>query len=303
MEPFDELAALVPYWGDRLSLLPRPVKERCADVRLKAGWPVSLSGPEGVLFLGEQGRVSRMAGEELPRVTGEEIKEIFLAACGDSVFCRQREIRRGRLRFAGKFRMGFCGEAVTDDQGERLTGLRNLTSLCFRLPRQEIGCGDRLFLEGVPLERGLLLAGPPGSGKTTLLRDVALSLSSGKFGPAARVAVLDEGGELSAFPLGPCADVLLGYPRQAAFSAAISALSPDVLLCDELGTEDLPSLRRAVFSGPAVIAAVHASPRDFLSRPLCRALLETGAFGTLVLLTGRERPGEIAQILPWGEGP
>ena len=88
------------------------------------------------------------------------------------------------------------------------------------------------FLEGVPLERGVLVVGPPSSGKTTFLRDVARSLSLGRFGPSRRVAVVDERGELGGYDLGPNADVLRGYPKAAGLDAAIRTLSPEVAVLD-----------------------------------------------------------------------
>ena len=61
----------------------------------------------------------------------------------------------------------------------------------------------------------------------------------------------------------------------------------------------------AVAAGVALVASVHGDPSGLLQRPLCRALLESGAFQTLVCLKGRSAPGELAwiqKVAPWGRG-
>ena len=130
----------------------------------------------------------------------------------------------------------------------------------------------------------------------TFLRDVARSLSWGRFSPSRRVAVLDQRGELGAFDLGPAADVLRGFPKPAGLDTALRTLSPELVFCDELGDGDLEAVRRAAFSGAALVASVHAAREDLERRPLCRELLCTGAFGTVACLSGRARPGELESL-------
>ena len=78
--------------------------------------------------------------------------------------------------------------------------LRQLSSLAIRVAREVPGLSaavlDRLWSGGV-LQSTLLLS-PPGGGKTTLLRDLIRAVSDGEGGPALRVGVADERGELAA---------------------------------------------------------------------------------------------------------
>lgn len=297
---FDKLARQIPQYGDMLLRLPDEVKDQAFDVHLKSGQPVSVCGREGVFFLREDGGATRALTSGLPRVSQEAMREVFVQVCAHSVFSHEHELQKGYVLMSGEFRAGVCGTAVLE-RGE-VKSVRDVTSLVFRIPREARGCGDRLFLEGIDLGRGLLVAGEPSSGKTTLLRDLALSLSSGKFYPSRRVAVLDERGEIEGgFDLGPCADVLRGYPKAKAFDIAIRMLSPQYILCDELSPEDLETVEKSVFSGAALIASVHSTPEDLHRRPLCRRLLGTGAFHTAVCLAGRAQPGEIGSIETVGE--
>ena len=206
---FDTVARHIPLYRERLLALPGWVKDQAFDIHIASGQPLSLSGKEGALFLGKKG-VTRAFQEGIV-TTPQQLRELFLAACGHSVFRHEEELRQGYVRLGENLRVGVCGTAVAE--GGQVRSLRDITALVYRIPRQVPGCGDRLFLEGVPLERGVLVVGPPSSGKTTFLRDVARSLSLGRFGPSRRVAVVDERGELGGYDLGPNADVLPGLPQ------------------------------------------------------------------------------------------
>lgn len=297
---YDRLAWQIPKYGEMLLKVPDTVKEQAFDIHFKSGQPVSICGSDGVFFLKENGKVTRALTSNLPYVSGEEMQAVFIQACAHSVFSHEHEIQKGYISMGFSCRAGLCGTAVLENG--RVKSVRDVSGLVFRIPREVKGCGDRLFLEGADLSGGVLVAGEPSSGKTTFLRDVALSLSAGKFQPIRRVAVLDERGEIGGeFDLGPCADVLRGYPKSEAFDIAIRMLSPEFIVCDELSANDLEIVRQSVFAGVPLIASVHAGRKELFRRPLCRELLRTGAFGTVVSLSGRSQPGEIEAIEKAGE--
>lgn len=288
MRAFDRIAGHIPLYRDDLLALPDWVKAQAQDIRFRSGQPAAVCGREGVFFL-KPGGMSRTISPGLLTVSAAQLQELFFYICGQSVFSHEEEIRQGYVQVDDLCRAGICGTAVLE--GGRVKSLRDITSIVFRIPRDMPGCGDRLFLTGTDFGRGALIAGEPGSGKTTLLRDIARSLSMGRFGQGRRVAVLDSRGELGAFDLGPCADVLRNCPKAAGFEMALRSLSPDIILCDELSPDDLEAVRSAAMAGVGLIATIH-SGIDPKSRPLCRELLSTGAFGTLITLRGREAPCE-----------
>ena len=169
-----------------------------------------------------------------------------------------------------------------------------------RIPREKRGCAEEVLRYGVDLSRGLLLAGAPSSGKTTLLRDIARYIGTAGH----RVVVLDERFELSAdgFDLGACTDILQGYPKQEGLSHAVRCLSPEYIVCDELGENDLSAIRAASFSGVALIASIHAgSVHELWCRPLCRGILSLGAFETVALLHGRSAPTKVEKLFLAGD--
>ncbi len=299
---FDRIARELPAYRDRLLGLEDAVKSQAFDIRFSRGQPVEVCGSGGAFFLDGEGGATRALTPQLPVVSGEELQELFYQVCGQSVFSHEEEIRGGYVSFGDGCRAGLCGTAVLE-QG-RIKAVRDITTLVFRIPRERQGCGDRLFLEGA-MEGGVLIAGEPSSGKTTLLRDIARSLSIGKFAPPKRVAVVDERGEIAGpWDLGPCTDVLRGYPKAQGLDIALRMLSPEVIVCDELSPSDLGPVRETAFAGAALVASVHAAWQELHSRPLCRSLLATGAFATVVGLSGRARPGEIARVGPVeGLGP
>ena len=293
--PYERLARQIPLYSDILLAVPEEIKEKAFDIRLKAGQPLSVCGREGVFYLREGGGVTRALTGDLLRVSPGEMQGVFLRICAHSVFSHEREIQKGYVLMDSSFRVGLCGTAVLENGSVK--SFRDISTLVFRISREIQGCGDRLFLDGVDFTGGVLLVGAPSSGKTTLLRDIARSLSTGKFSPARRVAVLDERGEIEGgFDLGPGADVLKNCPKQEAFDIALRMLSPEFLLCDELSEDDLEAVRQSVFAGVPLIASVHGNGEDILRRPLCKGLLKTGAFATVVTLAGRSRPGEIYRI-------
>lgn len=296
---FDRVARELPDYRDRLLALDSAIKSQAFDIRFCVGQPVAVCGAQGTFFLTGSG-ATRALTEGLPATTAEEMESLFLQVCGHSVFSHQEEIREGYVNFGGGCRAGLCGTAVLENG--RIQSLRDITTLVFRIPRACPGCGDRLFLEAGSLTGGVLVAGEPSSGKTTLLRDIARSLSMGKFAPSKRVAVLDQRGEIAGpWDLGPCTDVLLGYPKAQGLDIALRMLSPEVIVCDELSPSDFAPLRDAAFAGVQLVASVHAPPGELAKRPLCRRLLGTGAFSVVASLAGRGRPGEIAKVQKAGE--
>ena len=291
---FDEAAAALPKrMGERLAALDKTVKRGVREIRLRVGRPVQLRMADSSLFcdFDPRGRVSGNV-QGLERIGRTEMAECFRTICGFSVHTHQNELRCGYVTVKGGHRAGICATAV-----DSAAGIREVTSVNLRIAREVKGCADELAMTALRERRGIIVAGAPGSGKTTVIRELARKLSSAE-GGYINVTLIDERGELAAVcdgvpqnDIGVCCDVLDGYSKGDGIMTAIRTLSPEVIICDEIGGEgEAESISAAMNAGVRLIATAHAGSIDeLLARPQIKRLLATGAFGTAVLLgQGRE---------------
>ena len=169
--------------------------------------------------------------------------------------------------------------------------IRYVSSLNIRIAKQVLGCGQALYEKLFAQSRqSVLLLGPPASGKTTMLRDLC-RLLGGRY----RVSVVDERGELAAcrqgipaYDLGAMTDVFDGYPKDQGMQIALRVMTPDYIICDELGSEaETAAVLASMNSGVSILATAHAgSLAQAERRPQLRCLLEAGVFRWAVLLGG-----------------
>lgn len=298
------ISILCPHIREILSRIPDQIKSQIQEIRLRSCQPILLIGLNGTCFVSEMGRVSYILSSAAVRISHEEVTECFHAICGYSVHSYQDSICSGYITLPGGHRAGICGTAVCENG--KTKAVHDIASINLRIARQVIGAADaligRLFRKEIS---SVLLAGGPGSGKTTLLRDLARQLSIGSGCESHRVAVVDEREEIAAVyegvaqnDLGYNCDILSGYPKGEAILTALRSLSPEVIICDEVGNmEEIQAIEAGVNAGVTFIASIHAATReDLLRRPQARRLLETGAFDHVVLLAGGGLPGRISQI-------
>lgn len=294
----------------REAVLSLPESKRTAiqEIRLRAGKPLALTDGTSTLFLEEGGRVLYSVSEKAFCTTQRQIYDTFRRLCGYSVYSVENEIRNGYLTVRGGHRVGLCGTAVVAEG--RIAALSDISSLNVRISRQVLGAAEELVRRLYPFKGGVLLVGAPSSGKTTMLRDFARRISLGEGCRMLRTTVIDERGELSGTyhgtagnDMGLC-DILNGYPKGEGILQAIRALSPQVIVCDELGTDEDCRLAAQGFHAGAIIAAsVHAPDYEsLLHRPQAQRLLQTGAFQNVVILQSSDRPCTIAEIRHFEEG-
>lgn len=225
----------------------------------------------------------------------QDIAECFLELCRNSVHSYAREISEGYITLPGGHRVGFCGTAV--EQEGKLSTLKDISSLNIRFAREVRGCAEELcsraFRDGLC---SLIVFGKPLCGKTTVLRDMARIL-----GDAHRVSIIDTRGEIAgvyggvpALDIGENTDVLNGYSRGEGIMCALRSLAPEVIICDEIGS-DAEEIRQCMNCGVKIIVSAHAgSIAELLSRTALRELLPL--FDKAALLGGRGRLAELSEI-------
>lgn len=304
MKRFCQVAAFLPDRIKNILLqLDDRQKEKIQEIRIRVSGPLSLTSVDGNLFLTEQGRISILPRDNLLSASVQEITECFQRICRYSVHSYQDKLVKGFITLPGGHRAGLCGTAV---MGGGVENIRNISSINLRIAREIKGAANPLISEirKQPERLSMLIAGPPASGKTTLLRDLVRQLSSGALGMPLRIAVIDERSEIAAVSsgescnsLGPCTDVFDGYPKSAAMELAIRTMSPQVMVCDELGgSEEIQAVKSAAVAGVAVIASVHAAEvNELMVNPRIKELIHPAFFDRIVLLDSFT-PGELRGI-------
>ena len=218
------------------------------------------------------------------RTPQQELQRTLLAASAQSQYAVQEQLREGFLSVPGGVRIGVCGSAVVQDG--RVTGIREISSLCIRIPHEIRHPPEQLL---PLLSASCRRAGRPGSGKTALLRSCIRALSAA----GSRVGVVDERLELAGavhgvpqFDLGPHTDVLSGCPKAAGMQMLLRGMNPEWLAVDEITSPaDLAGIRQAFGCGVRILATIHAgSAAELREKPLCRAILGAGMFEQVLFL-------------------
>ncbi len=288
-----------------LSKIPAELSGKITAVRIRVDKPVVLDAGTSQYFVTKYGEITTISRCDTLRCDRNMVCDCYLSICEYSVHSHEDDIKKGFITVNGGHRVGICGSAVMQD--DKISTVVDITSLNIRIARQVVGVGDR-FLQRV-FDGGLcsaLIIGEPSSGKTTLLRDVTRLLGSGKLNECKSVSVIDQRGEIAGVfsgriqnDLGIKSDVLDGYPKSQGIEIATRTLSPDVIVCDELGDqEEINSIAGAVNCGVKIIATAHARNIDeLLSRDAVKRLIKLGVFDKLVVLEGKDNPSEIKQVI------
>ncbi len=270
---------------------------RIQEIRLIADKAVFFYTDEGIRFVENSGYISLCVTGDVLIPTSAELAELTDRAACYSGYLYERELSEGYLTYGKAFRIGICA------QNNSLHGGR-ITSLCIRVPfAGEDPSSVCRIKDMLSFEKGILVAGPPGSGKTTLLRAIAKGLSDGMTGEYKKVCIVDERGEFTdASFCGVCTDVISGTEKSTAIIRAIRLMSPQYIICDEIGSEkETKSLLEGLNSGIRFAASVHAGSIDeLIRRRQFRILFDEYVFDKIVLLSGDE-PGRINRIFTNGE--
>lgn len=217
----------------------------------------------------------------------EDIENIFKKICNYSIYTFQEQIKNGYITFKNGHRIGLAGSAVVHKNN--IINIKNITSLNIRIARESKNCSKEIFKNTKYNNSGFLIIGAPMTGKTTILRDLSRLFSVKN---KQKVVIIDERYEIAAvyenvpqLDIG-FSDVLSGFQKSQGILMALRTLSPDIIICDEIGsTLDAISVKESLNSGVKIIATMHArNLKEFFNRPQTKILLKTGAFNKIFVL-------------------
>ena len=275
-----------------LIFIPDEIKQRCEEIRLRAGLPVCLTVSGKTFFVCNDSTVCNTQKSNVLIASKEDVTKTLSLLCKHSIYLYENEIKQGFISLQNGGRAGVCG--VFNAEGM----LVSVQSINIRIARQIFDCARQLL----PYARGgLLIAGPPGCGKTTILRDLVRLLSSGADGNYYRVAVIDNRGEISGgggLDLGVNTDVLRTESKSTGTEIALRTMFPQFIAFDEIGTTaELKSVSGCFNAGVSIITTAHVSDKyDLLNRDIIKKLIDCNVVLNIAVLS--QKIGESIEIIP-----
>lgn len=253
--------------------------DQISEIRLRLNAPLSLTSFRGNVTLNKLGKACPLSEGVI--CEADDLSTLLGAFCGGSVYRFFEELQDSFAVDADGWRMGICSKTAAGSVflPQLISGIN------LRIPRQ-IPLAAKTIVEKMETEGifSLLICSAPGDGKTTILRSLGalLSMGSAKLSPQ-RVAVVDEREEL--FPLNMkietgLLDVLPSCKKPIGIERATRLFSPQIILCDEIGSlKEAEAVLNACSGGCTVIASAHASNlQEAKHSPALLSLIESGKF-------------------------
>lgn len=247
-----------------------------------------------------------LINQYIPRA--EDIKTIIQRMSNYSIYAFEEEIKQGYITIKGGHRVGICGRCIIEKN--EVKTIKNIGSINIRICREVLSCSDSImkFIVSNNEVINTIIISPPKCGKTTLIRDITRNISEGmatvNFN-GKKVCVIDERSEIGAcyngvpqLQVGIRTDILDGCPKSEGIMMAIRSMSPDVVLCDEIGTnKDMNSILTALNSGVNLITTIHGyGIEDLYSRPVFKEIIENKVFKRAIVLSSRKGAGTVEYI-------
>ncbi|WP_368487838.1 stage III sporulation protein AA [Clostridium sp. BJN0013] len=287
-----------------LNIIPESLKRAIGDliksphlqeIRIRANKPL-------IIQLGKK----EIVVQYIPKL--EDLRVIVQRMSNYSIYAFEEEIKQGYITIRGGHRVGICGRCIIEKN--EVKTIKDIASINIRICREIIGCSDSImkFILKKDEVINTIIISPPKCGKTTLIRDITRNISQGikNMGlTGKKVCVIDERSEIGAcfngipqLNVGMRTDILDGCPKSQGIIMVIRSMSPEVIVCDEIGTyKDMDSILTALNSGVSLITSIHGyGTEDLYSRPVFKEIVENKVFKRAIVLSNREGSGTVEYI-------
>ena len=273
------------------------------EIRFRIGEPITLNTQNDIYYIRKNGVLTVSFSSDLLVTDEKDLQEIVFHLSRRSLHTYQDMIAKGFIPLRGGCKAGVVGRAVMKNGS--VYSVSSFNSVNIRVARSFYGCSEDLIKNVGEDCASFLIIGAPLSGKTTVLRDLCRFYSGKDRLNPFKTAIIDERDEIASrsfgdgIDVGIHTDVLTLYPKAIGTEIAVRTLSPDIVVLDEIGSdEEARAMLSAVNTGVNFIATAHGSSmEEVLRRPNIKRLVNAGAFKKAVVLYGKDNPCKVKEMV------
>ncbi len=268
------------------------------EIRIRRNKPIIIYLKTTPYFISIGGKLVNSFSVNTILIDDESFDFITDRLCNRSYHTNMHTMIDGYITSKSGSRIGISSTAVYKDNC--ISSVKDINSINIRIAKEHKDCSRKilnlLYAQSTP---SIIVAGAVLSGKTTFLRDFSKLLSSGFAGKYRKVSIVDERCEIaSGFDIGINTDVLTGYEKAKGIEIATRTLSPDIIVCDEIGNiSELNAIKYGFSTGISFAVSVHMkSEKELLRNHIVNELIATGEFDYIILLKSFTEEFEIIDL-------